>query len=114
MHPTPWASSRCSASGQRPRCCSTRLASSSERLRASVGLLESYSYPSVLARGFALVRDLDGHPVTNVKTALAKSDLDLEFADGRARVAVTEKRSTSSKRGTGKRRPDDGNQGRLL
>ncbi len=48
--------------------------------------LESASYPSVLARGFALVRDADGHAVTAAKRVAPGQALRLTFADGDVRV----------------------------
>ncbi|MGI9435116.1 MAG: exodeoxyribonuclease VII large subunit [Geminicoccaceae bacterium] len=94
----------------------TRLATAGERLNAASSLLESYSYPSVLARGFALVRDQDGQPVTSAKKAASKDVLDLEFADGRMRVMVgdDQTRTTKRERGAKKSRRDDGDQGQLL
>jgi len=50
-------------------------------------LLEAYSYRGVLARGFALVRDGDGHPLRAAAAVAAGMRLDIEFADGR--VAAT-------------------------
>ncbi len=48
--------------------------------------LESASYQSVLARGFALVRDADGHAVTAAKRIAAGQALRLTFADGDVRA----------------------------
>jgi len=62
-----------------------------QRLEARVGhskqLLAALSYRSVLARGFALVRDEQGHPVHAAAGVGPGARLDLEFADGR--VAAT-------------------------
>jgi exodeoxyribonuclease VII large subunit len=46
-------------------------------------LLGALSYRSVLARGFALVRDEQGHPVHVAAGVGPGARLDLEFADGR-------------------------------
>jgi exodeoxyribonuclease VII large subunit len=46
-------------------------------------LLGALSYRSVLARGFALVRDEQGHPVHAAAGVGPGARLDLEFADGR-------------------------------
>ena len=46
-------------------------------------LLEAYSYRGVLARGFALVRDGEGHPLRAAAAVAAGMRLDIEFADGR-------------------------------
>jgi exodeoxyribonuclease VII large subunit len=67
------------------------LTTSLQRLQARVGhseqLLAALSYRSVLARGFALVRDEAGHPVHAAASVGPGARLDLEFADGR--VAAT-------------------------
>jgi len=61
------------------------------RLDARVGhsgkLLAALSYRSVLARGFALVRDEAGHPVHAAADVGPAARLELEFCDGR--VAAT-------------------------
>ena len=46
-------------------------------------LLESYSFHSVLNRGFALVRDQDAHPVLSAAERGCGDTLGIEFADGR-------------------------------
>jgi exodeoxyribonuclease VII large subunit len=48
--------------------------------------LESASYQSVLARGFALVRDADGHAVTAAARVAPGQALRLTFADGEVRA----------------------------
>jgi exodeoxyribonuclease VII large subunit len=67
------------------------LATLLHRLDARVGhsgqLLAALSYRSVLARGFALVRDETGHPVHTAESIGPAMRLDLEFSDGR--VAAT-------------------------
>jgi exodeoxyribonuclease VII large subunit len=67
------------------------LASATQRLQARVEhsgqLLGALSYRSVLARGFALVRDEQGHALRSSSSVDPGARLDVEFADGR--VAVT-------------------------
>jgi exodeoxyribonuclease VII large subunit len=62
------------------------LATTLQRLSARVGhsgqLLGALSYRSVLARGFALVRDEAGHAVRVAANVGPGARLDLEFADG--------------------------------
>jgi exodeoxyribonuclease VII large subunit len=62
-----------------------------QRLEARVAhsgqLLAALSYRSVLARGFALVRDQEGHALHAAASVGPGARLDLEFADGR--VAAT-------------------------
>ena len=48
--------------------------------------LESASYQSVLARGFALVRDAEGHAVTAAKRVAPGQALRLTFDDGEVRA----------------------------
>jgi exodeoxyribonuclease VII large subunit len=67
------------------------LATTMQRLQARVGhseqLLAALSYRSVLARGFALVRDEQGHAVRAAAAIGPGARLDLEFSDGH--VAAT-------------------------
>ena len=51
-----------------------------DRLAGLAGLLGSLSYRAVLARGYALVRDVDGTPVR--AAAEARAHMILEFSDG--------------------------------
>ncbi len=58
-----------------------------QRRRNRVGnanqLLKAYSYQGVLARGFALVRDGEGHPLRSAAAVGAGTRLNIEFSDGR-------------------------------
>ncbi len=54
-----------------------------QRVHSAGQLLAAYSYRGVLARGFALVRDGDGHPLRSSAAVGAGTRLDIEFADGR-------------------------------
>ncbi|MGO4704758.1 exodeoxyribonuclease VII large subunit [Microvirga sp. 2MCAF38] len=54
------------------------------RLEAQVQLFDSLNYKSVLARGFAIVRDADGRPLHDVAAITDGRALLLEFADGTA------------------------------
>ncbi|HET6838914.1 MAG TPA: exodeoxyribonuclease VII large subunit, partial [Bradyrhizobium sp.] len=77
-------------------------------------LLGALSYRSVLTRGFALVRDEQGHPVHAAAGVGPGERLDLEFADGRvtaiadadrpappgkAKPATSEPKAATAKRG---------------
>lgn len=55
-----------------------------ERFEALGQLFDSLNYKSVLARGFALVRDADGHPLRSADAVTDGQALVLEFADGKA------------------------------
>ena len=60
------------------------------RRQARIGgldqLLSSLSYRSVLARGFALVRDGDGRAIRSAAAMPPGQPVELEFADGKARA----------------------------
>ena len=53
-------------------------------------LLAAFSYQSVLARGFALVRDTSGSPLRSAAAITPGKQLDIEFGDGRATAVATE------------------------
>jgi exodeoxyribonuclease VII large subunit len=59
-----------------------------QRLSGAGQLLESYSYKSVLERGFALVRDADGKPIRRAAAVRSGEALAIEFADGIARATA--------------------------
>jgi exodeoxyribonuclease VII large subunit len=63
------------------------LARRADRMLAAGQLLAAFSYHGVLARGFALVRDAEGHPLRSAAAVSARMRLDIEFSDGR--VAAT-------------------------
>ncbi|MEA2875317.1 MAG: exodeoxyribonuclease large subunit [Hyphomicrobiales bacterium] len=53
-------------------------------------LLGAFSYQSVLARGFALVRDPSGTPLRSASAVSPGQQLDIEFSDGRATAVATQ------------------------
>ena len=57
-------------------------------MRSAEQLLEAFSYQGVLARGFALVRDGDGHPLRSAAAVTGRMHLDIEFSDGRVGVTA--------------------------
>ena len=67
---------------------SRRLGQESGRLAQIGRLLESYSYHSVLERGFALVTDAGQLPVTSASTPLPGQPLTVTFHDGSLSVMV--------------------------
>ena len=94
--------------------CRERVAVLSERSRLAVGqgldrrrerinalgtLLNSLGYKAVLARGYALVRDEQGHPIRSAAAVEGGQPVSIEFADGRV-GATTE--GTRTKRKTSK------------
>jgi exodeoxyribonuclease VII large subunit len=50
------------------------------------GLLSALSHRGVLARGFALVRDLNGRPLRAAAAISPGLRMDIEFTDGRVRA----------------------------
>ncbi len=60
-----------------------QIARKADRLEAVSKLFDSLNYKSVLKRGFALVRDADGHPLRSADAVLDGQALVLEFADGK-------------------------------
>jgi exodeoxyribonuclease VII large subunit len=67
-----------------------RILARRRQLDAYAKLLGSLSYQSVLHRGFAVVRDKDGHTVRKAAELHTGDRLELEFADGRARAETRE------------------------
>ena len=61
----------------------TNLARKWDRLRSAGQLLNAFSYHDVLRRGFALVRDAEGHPLRAASSVGAGARIEIEFADGR-------------------------------
>jgi exodeoxyribonuclease VII large subunit len=49
-------------------------------------LLNALSHRGVLARGFALVRDLEGRPLRHAAAVSAGMRLDIEFSDAHVRA----------------------------
>jgi exodeoxyribonuclease VII large subunit len=104
--------------GERLRRCGTELLAHGLRQVDQLGkLLESYSFRSVLNRGFALVRDQDGHPIMTAAETHAGDTIGIEFADGRIGAKVTEGAAAAPPRAAALPRRRDGgsgNQGSLL
>ena len=66
-----------------------------QRLRSAGQLLAAYSYRGVLARGFALVRDGDGHPLRTAAAVGSGMRLDIEFSDGRVGATADGERAAA-------------------
>jgi exodeoxyribonuclease VII large subunit len=71
-----------------------KLAEQSARLEVLSARLESASYARVLARGFVLVRDVAGHPVTQAAGVKPGARLTLVFGDGEVSVAAERRQGT--------------------
>jgi exodeoxyribonuclease VII large subunit len=65
-----------------------RLREQRARLEGLAGRLESVSHKSVLSRGYALVLDRDGHPVSKVADARPGASLRVLVSDGEFRAVV--------------------------
>ncbi|MCW5773039.1 MAG: exodeoxyribonuclease VII large subunit, partial [Rhodospirillaceae bacterium] len=98
-----------------PGLVKRRLADLEQRWASAGQLLESLSYQRVLDRGFALVRDAAGEPVTSAAGARPGLDVAIRFSDGEvgARIAGP---AAPPARPAPKRRKTGGNddQGTLL
>ena len=85
------------------------------RLTHAAALLDSYSYQRVLERGFALVTDGEGHPVTSAAAVKPGTALDIAFHDGRARVVADATAAPgATKRPRRRGAADNDDQGSLL
>ncbi len=89
-----------------------------ERVDQLGKLLESYSFHSVLNRGFALVRDQDNQPVLAAAGTSAGQTISIEFADGRIGAKVTDSAGRPAKAAASppprRQEGGSGNQGSLL
>lgn len=70
---------------------------SADRLAATARLLESLSFKRVLKRGYSIVWDEDGKPLSSVKSATSGRAVEVEFGDGKA-AAVFAGASEGSKK----------------
>jgi exodeoxyribonuclease VII large subunit len=66
-----------------------RIADAAQRLAGQAQLLESLSYARVLDRGYALVRDAAGEPVTGAAAAKPGADVTIRFRDGDVGARIT-------------------------
>lgn len=82
-----------------------------ERLHALDQLLRTLNYKNVLTRGFALVRDAEGKPISTAAAVSPGAALNIQFQDGRV-GAVADKNDTPPK--AKKPRPPKGSQGSLF
>jgi exodeoxyribonuclease VII large subunit len=82
-------------------------------------LLNALSHRGVLARGFALVRDLAGRPLRQAAAVRAGMRLDIEFSDGHVRAAAEGSSAAAEKpapaaKPRGRRGNGNSNQGSLF
>jgi exodeoxyribonuclease VII large subunit len=74
------------AASRSARALRQLLAKRQDRFAGEAKLLQAMSYKSVLARGFAVVRDDAGKPVRAATTIKTNAALEIEFADGKVNV----------------------------
>jgi exodeoxyribonuclease VII large subunit len=82
-----------------------------QRLLSAGQLLAAYSYRGVLARGFALVRDDEGHPLRSSAAIGAGMRLDIEFTDGHVGATADGERVLPSARSKARGRGSGGGPG---
>jgi exodeoxyribonuclease VII large subunit len=75
-------------------------------------LLSALSHRGVLARGFALVRDLEGHPLRQAAAVDPGMAMDIEFFDGHVRASAQEPSGTPKEALAEKPQPAAKNRGR--
>ena len=89
-----------------------------QRLQSAGQLLAAYSYRGVLARGFALVRDGEGHPLRSAASVTSQMRMEIEFSDGRVAAVADGEGAAPQKPAPAKPRPrggeGSGGQGTLL
>lgn len=76
------------AAGRLPVSIDRLIDGAGDRLAAQAKLLDSYSYKSVLDRGFALVRDAAGEPVKRAAALSAGDTVEIEFFDDKRRGVI--------------------------
>ncbi|HEY7608053.1 MAG TPA: exodeoxyribonuclease VII large subunit, partial [Alphaproteobacteria bacterium] len=92
-----------------------RIADAAQSLAGTAQLLDSLSYQRVLDRGYALVRDAAGEPVTSAAAAKPGADIAIRFRDGEVGARVTSGRAAAAPRAAPKRKRGGGDdQGTLL
>jgi exodeoxyribonuclease VII large subunit len=69
--------------GRSTRAVENLMANRAARAERAGELLAALSYRGVLSRGFALIRDGEGHPLRAAASVSSGMTLDIEFADGR-------------------------------
>ncbi len=94
---------------------SRRLVDLHERLDHRRRLLDSYSYERVLDRGFALVRERGGDPITDCEAAYRAVDVTIRFGDGSVAATVApDGNGPSTGKPRGRKPSSDDQQGSLL
>jgi exodeoxyribonuclease VII large subunit len=92
------------------RAIERRIERRQERLAALDQLLRSLSYESILARGYAVVRDAADVPIADAAAVSNGMRLDIQFRDGRVQALATSDARPKPK----KPREPSGSQGSLF
>jgi exodeoxyribonuclease VII large subunit len=93
------------------RAMATLLAQRKARVERAERLLAAFSYRDVLKRGFALVRDGEGHPLRSAASVAAGVRLDIEFSDGRVSAVAEDEGVAAGPARTKPRRSGGGGAG---
>jgi exodeoxyribonuclease VII large subunit len=108
-------------STQLSRAFQQRITDGTNRLALQSKLLESLSYQNVLERGFALVHEREGGPLTRIADIHPGQAITVEFYDGRADATFGDGKTTSPppaatapKKVRQKKKAKDDGQGTLL
>ena len=101
------------ADGRLRRAIAADVKRERQRLDAQAQLLRALSHKGVLARGFALVRDSEGHAVRTAEAARALARVEIEFADGTVGAHI-EGAGRKPSKSTGRRSRKPAKQGKLL
>ncbi|MEE2969750.1 MAG: exodeoxyribonuclease VII large subunit [Pseudomonadota bacterium] len=97
------------AAARLERAATRSLTDAQTRLKSASNILDSLSYERVLDRGYALVRDAAGNPLTKAAQAKPGDDIAVRFGDGAIGATV----HGAAKRAKPKSTPGD-RQGQLL
>ena len=72
------------------------VATQKQQIIQSIAFILSSGPKSQLNRGFSMVKDADGKPITTAKQALEHNEIELEFSDGSIQVEVIENQKVKS------------------
>ncbi|MBC26462.1 MAG: exodeoxyribonuclease VII large subunit [Rhodospirillaceae bacterium] len=84
-----------------------------QKLKASGELLESVSFKSIIDRGYTVIWDRNGSPITSASAAIAGMQVVVEFADGKKNAVINDSLQNKEKRPSVSPDPNE-NQGELL
>jgi len=100
--------------GRGERALGVRLERNRARFSATAKLFDSLSYKKVLARGFAVIRDAAGTPLSSVAAIVRGAMLDIELGDGHVGAVAAEGPAPRVKKPAAKPSMDKPDQGQLF